>query len=114
MPHPTITREELLAMRPTPATADELAALGRLVAIAKNDTGQSRRVADFLLAWWNARTCGGFDLTDLWAVDKAIAHDMQTVIGLIARANEYPPHYDPALDAEFRALVRMWRPNLTD
>ena len=31
-----------------------LEALGRLVAIAQRDTGQSRRVANFLLAWYNA------------------------------------------------------------
>jgi hypothetical protein len=33
-----------------------------------------RVVANFLLAWWNE--CGGFDLTDVWAVDTAIAVDM--------------------------------------
>ncbi len=43
--------------------SDEKAAFHRLVAIAQRDTGQSRRVADFLLAWWNAGECGGFDLT---------------------------------------------------
>jgi hypothetical protein len=37
---------------------DALAALDRLVAIAQSDTGQSRRVANFLLAWWNAGSCG--------------------------------------------------------
>jgi hypothetical protein len=31
-----------------------LEALGRLCLIAKRDTGQSRRVANFLLAWQNA------------------------------------------------------------
>jgi hypothetical protein len=39
-----------------------LAALDRLLAIAQADTGQSRRVANFLLAWWNAGECGGFHL----------------------------------------------------
>ena len=42
----------------------QAAALERLIDIAQRDTGQSRRVADFLLAWWNAGECGGFDLTD--------------------------------------------------
>lgn len=42
------------------------AAICRLVQIAKGDTGQNRGVANFLLAWWNAEECGGFDLTDLW------------------------------------------------
>lgn len=34
---------------------NERAALARLIKIAKGDTGQSRRVADFLLAWWECR-----------------------------------------------------------
>jgi hypothetical protein len=51
---------------------NEKAALERLIAIAKRDTEQSRRVADFLLASWNSPNCGGFDLTNLWAVDTAI------------------------------------------
>lgn len=49
------------------------AALERLVRIAKRDTGQSRRVAEFLLSWWNASNCGGFDLTTMWGVDAQIA-----------------------------------------
>ena len=32
-----------------------------------------RVVADFLLARWNVAEYGGFDLTELWAVDAAIA-----------------------------------------
>ena len=38
----------------TRITLEQAAALERLIAIAHSDTGQSRRVADFLLAWWNA------------------------------------------------------------
>jgi hypothetical protein len=33
---------------------EQAAALERLIDIAHRDTGQSRRVADFLLPWWNA------------------------------------------------------------
>jgi hypothetical protein len=36
--------------------------------IAKRDTGQSRRVANFLLAWHNPEENGGWDPTDLWNV----------------------------------------------
>jgi hypothetical protein len=36
----------------------ESAALRRLIEHAKRGTGQSRRVADFLLAWWNPAQCG--------------------------------------------------------
>jgi len=60
------------------------AAIERLVRIAQSDTGQSCRVANFLLAWWNAEACGGFDLTDLWGVDAAIAADMVMVFAILA------------------------------
>lgn len=110
----TISREELAAMirTPEPATADELDALRRLITVAKSDTGQSRRVADFLLAWWNAGSCGRFDLTDLWAVDTAIAVDMVSVFGLVARIHQYPDKIDPAFKADFAAIIRQWRPEL--
>ena len=41
-----------------------LEALTRLIEIAQKDTGQSRRVADFLLAWHNAAENGGWDVTN--------------------------------------------------
>lgn len=89
---------------------DLIAALGRLVKIAKSDTGQAKRVADFLLAWWNAGSCGGFDLTDLWAVDTAIARDMLAVMFLIARHNNYPDAY--GFKPDFERMVAEWRPQL--
>lgn len=89
---------------------DALAALDRLVTIAQSDTGQSRRVANFLLAWWNAGSCGGFDFTDLWMVDRAIADDILAVARLIAANHVYPNEY--GLKAEFEQLVADWRPHL--
>ncbi len=86
-----------------------LAALYRLVAVAQSDTGQSRRVANFLLAWWNAGSCGGFDFTDLWMVDRAIADDILSVSRLIAANRVYPGEY--GLKAEFEQLVADWRPH---
>jgi len=50
-------------MRPEQMTEAEKAALEKLLKIAGGDTAQSRKVADFLLAWWNAGKCGGYDLT---------------------------------------------------
>jgi hypothetical protein len=85
----------------------ELKAIDRLVTIAKGDTGQSRRVANFLLAWWNAGDNGGFDFTDLWNVDQAIVDDMVTVFGLIARMRIYPDTF--GFEADFRQLVTDWR-----
>jgi len=112
----TITRARLQALNqpPTPPTIDEMAALRRLIQIAKGDTGQSRRVADFLLAWWNAGSCGGFDLTDLWAVDRTIADDMYTVFILIGRVSSYPDKLDETLGADFRAITRLWRPEIEE
>ena len=85
-------------------------ALERLIAIAQGDTGQSRRVAEFLLAWWNAGTCGGFDLTNLFAVDYAIARDMLCVMELIQETRRYPDTlgYGP----QFERIVAEWRPEL--
>ncbi len=89
---------------------EAISALDRLVAIAQSDTGQSRRVANFLLAWWNVGDCGGFDLTDLWMVDRAIADDILTVARLISLRHEYPIAY--GLGPQFEQLVADWRPQL--
>lgn len=114
LPAPAAAAEilDILHSRPAPVSTSELAALRRLVAIARGDTGQSRRVADFLLAWWNAGTCGGFDMTNLWAVDTTIANDMVTVFGLVARISAYPDTHAPELQSEFEGIVRAWHPEL--
>ncbi|RWJ03391.1 hypothetical protein [Mesorhizobium sp.] len=91
---------------------DEEAALQRLLDIAKRDTHQSRRVADFLLAWWNAGSCGSFDLTSLWMLDKAIVDDMVTVFALIGHTHDYPDSW--GYGPQFEAVVRAWRPELVD
>ena len=46
-----------------------LEALGRLLEVAQRDTGQSRRVASFPLAWHNAEENGGWNPVDLWQLD---------------------------------------------
>jgi predicted lipid carrier protein YhbT len=84
------------------------AALERLIRIAQGNTGQSRRVAGFLLAWWNAGECGGFDLTNLWGVDAAIAADMVTVFALIAQRHSYPDTL--GYSRQFQAIMREWHP----
>lgn len=87
-------------------------ALYRLIAIAQHDTDQSKRVADFLLAWWNAANCGGFDLTDIWSVDSEIADDMMLAISFIRRTRAYPDVVTPQIHEAFKGLVRLWRPHL--
>ena len=86
------------------------AALERLIEIAQSDTGQSRIVANFLLAWWNAQECGGFDLTDVWAVDTEIALDMLRVFALVAERRQYPDNM--GYGRQFEDIVRAWRPAL--
>ena len=97
-------------MQPEQITPTERAALERLLDHARGDTHQSRRVADFLLAWWNAGACGAYDITTGWAVDEAFADDMCVVFRLATRANSYPDTlgYGP----QFEAVVHAWRPEL--
>jgi hypothetical protein len=84
-----------------------LEALGRLCAIARRDTGQSRRVANFLLAWHNTAENGGWDPTDLWNVDTAIACDMLTVLQLASDSRKYPG--DLGFEPEISAIWQLWR-----
>lgn len=84
-----------------------LEALGRLCAIAKHDTGQSRRVADFLLAWHNAEENGGWDPTDLWNVDTVVAEDLMIVLKLASDSRKYPG--DLGFEPEISAIWQLWR-----
>lgn len=86
---------------------DERAALERLLSIAQSDTGQSRRVADFILAWWNAPEQGGFDVADVFGVDTRIAQDMAIIFSFLCRQNNavYPDDYR----ADIEAIIRQWR-----
>ncbi|MDI4667114.1 hypothetical protein K9U40_22725 [Xanthobacter autotrophicus] len=86
------------------------AAFERLLTIARSDTGQSRRVAGFILAWWNAIDLGGFDIADLFAVDNAIAHDMATVFAYVA--GRHVAEYPEAYKAEIEDVIRQWRPDV--
>jgi hypothetical protein len=99
-------------IRHVKVSASEHTALLRLLDIAAGDSGQSRRVADFLLAWWNSGSCGGFDLTTTWALDQGIVDDLVTVFGLAARSHEYPDALGYG-DA-FSRVVHAWRPELMD
>lgn len=86
------------------------AAFERLLDLARSDTGQARRAASFILAWWNAESLGGFDITDLFAVDAAIGRDMAIVFEWIARRSNaiYPEEYR----SEIENLIEAWRPEV--
>ena len=83
-------------------------ALEKLLNIAHEDTGQGRRVANFLLAWWSADVHGGFDLTDLANVDREVAEDMVTVFTLLAREEDVVYPYD--YRGEIEQIIGRWRP----
>lgn len=84
----------------------QINALERLCVVAQGDTGQSCRVARFLLAWHNAEDNGGWDPCDLWNVDTEIAEDMLTVLRL-AYERLYPG--DLGFEKEIKAIWRLWR-----
>lgn len=85
-------------------------ALERLISIAKRDTGGSRRVADFLLAWWNSAECGKFDLTELWGVSPDVASDMVTIFAFISKIHSYPDSL--GYEKDFAEIIAAWRPEL--
>jgi hypothetical protein len=82
-------------------------AAARLLRIAQRDTGQAGRVANFLLAWHNAAENGGWNPTELWNVDDAIADDMLSVLRLIRDSSHYPA--DLGFEEEITAVWRAWR-----
>ncbi len=82
-------------------------ALARLFEVARRDAGQSRRVANFLLAWHNAEENGGWDPVDLWNVDEDIPGDMLTVLGLIRQTHRYPG--DLGFEEEIQGVWKSWR-----
>lgn len=93
-------------------TPSEKEALERLIQLAKGDTGGGRRVAGFLLAWWNSPECGGFDLTELWGVDPGAAADIVTVFAFIATHHVYPDAL--GYESDFKQIISSWRPGLME
>ncbi|MEV4609491.1 hypothetical protein MRBLMR1_004586 [Neorhizobium sp. LMR1-1-1.1] len=83
-------------------------ALEKLRNIAHQDSGQGRRVANFLLAWWNAEEHGGFDLTDLANVDREVSEDMATIFTWLAREEDVVYLYE--YRSEIEQVIARWRP----
>ena len=90
-------------------SSSAVAALDRLIAVAIGNTDQSRRVADFLLAWWNGDEWGHFPIANLFGVDAAIAADMAALFAFLGQ-------HDGAIYAEAfgrrEAMLRLaerWR-----
>lgn len=100
----------MLAMNVTPLIAPEVrAAVDRLFDLASSDTGQAGRVANFLLAWHNGADWGGFDLADLFGVDRAIAADMATIFTFLG---QYPSGIYPdafGYGDDIVPILQRWR-----
>lgn len=97
----------IIFQQPARATDEELAVLERLIQIAQEPTsGQSRRVAEFLLAWWDAPTFGGFNFSEAWGLDHQTTLDMAVVFSMITRIRVYPDQlgYAPA----FKKILAIW------
>lgn len=86
---------------------DTRAALERLIAVAQGDTGQSRHIADLLLAWHNAGESGGFDFTSFWAIDDSLVADSLRLITWISRSRVYPDEL--GYGDQFQAIWKAWR-----
>ena len=85
-------------------------ALERLIHVARTKTSQGKIVSDFLLSWWNADACGGFNLRDIWATDAEVCKDMLATFELVSRLRSYPDEL--GYKAEFGEIERLWRPGL--
>jgi hypothetical protein len=92
-----------------PDSIAALAAVARLLVIAKTDSGQARRVSDFLLAWHNADENGGWNPVDLWQLDTVIAQDILLVTEFIAVEHKYPD--DLGFAPEIAEVWNLWRGN---
>ena len=86
----------------------EVDALRRLLVLARDDSGQRTRVREFLMAWWNAPRCGGFDVMDVGGLDAELAADLVVVFAMIARISLYPSDLSADLVKEFRELDAFW------
>ena len=67
-------------------------------------------MANFLLAWWNADSLGGFDLADLFTVDTAVSKDMALVFDWLSGLSE--PEYPESYGAEIDRIIQLWRPEI--
>lgn len=83
---------------------DNRTALERLIAVAQGD---SRHIADLLLAWFNSCENSGFDLTSLWAIDDALVADSLRLITWISRNRVYPDEL--GYGGQFEVLLKAWR-----
>jgi len=66
--------------------------LKRLIKVAEGDTGQSVRIARFLLGLYNGPAFP-FDLTDLRAIDRSLKNDCLAVLAMDSKVCELEVHH---------------------
>ena len=84
-------------------------ALARLLTIARSDAGQSRRVRDFLFAWWNGSDLGHFPIEHLWNVESSISADMLTIMAYLARQPSAGYADAFGYETEIGELIEKWK-----
>lgn len=94
------------ALRPM-IEAQGVAALKRLLPIAESDTGQSRRIARFLLGLYNG-TRFPFDLTELRCIDFDLFEDCLAVLHMDHQPERELHRYFEGGGERFEALARHW------
>ncbi len=108
---PDVTLDRIFAamQQETSTTMDPetRAALERLIRVAQSDTGQSRHIADLLLAWWSASENGGFDFTSFWKIDDKLVTDSLELIKWISGHCCYPDEL--GYGEQFKAIWKQWR-----
>lgn len=85
-------------------------ALERLIAIAKNDSDQGERVANYLLSTFNRSQLGAWDLTDIWSLDNSINSDILIVSSFTCGQAIGPDALGYCVDIQ--EIARRWRPHL--
>ena len=94
----------------TISSSAALAAADRLIAVAAGDTGQARRPANFLLAWWDGDTWGHFPIADLFSVDRAVSDDMATLFVYLGKQGGavYINAFGDDYAAKMAELAQRW------
>lgn len=88
---------------------DELiSAVERLINVARRDTGQSSRVASFLLAWANSARFGGFDPSTVNMLDWNIRRDMAGVLDYLLK-NPFVYPLDLGFEDELKEIADLHR-----
>lgn len=99
-------RDARQALRPT-IEAEGIAALHRLLPIAQSDTGQSRRIAAFLLGLYNGDRFK-FNLTDLRGLDYALHDDCLAVLRMDHSPSKEVHRYFDRGSELFENMARDW------